>query len=274
MQEKSDVLIRIAGDHMSSVILKIDGLSKHYIVKKSIFAPKTIIHAVDNVSFDILEGETLALIGESGCGKTTTASLILNLIKCDEGSVIYKGMDITKVNESTLRSLRKEMQIIFQHTQGTLDPKMTIEELISEPLRLHKIVSSMEIDKEVRRLLSLVRLSENEKHKFPHQISGGQRQRVGIARAIATRPSFIVCDEPVSALDVSVQGQILNLLNDLKKELHLTYLFITHDLKVVKHICERIAVMYNGKIVELGTKQQVLEAPRSEYAKTLIASIL
>lgn len=259
---------------MDDILLKVENLSKHYVVKKSVFSPKIIINAVDNISFDIKRSESLALIGESGCGKTTTASLILNLIKSDSGRVLYEGTDITNISESYMRKLRKEMQIIFQQSQGALDPKMTIEELISEPLKLHKIVSERETSAEVNRLLELVQLSSAEKNKFPMELSGGQRQRVGIARAIATKPKFIVCDEPVSALDVSVQGQILNLLSDLKKELNLTYLFISHDLKVVKHISDRIAVMYKGKLVETGTKDEVLFSPKSDYTKGLLTSAI
>lgn len=254
--------------------MSIQNISKHYIIKKNILSSKVIIKAVDNVSFDIGQGESLGLIGESGCGKTTTALMLLNLIKADEGKIFYKDIELTGINDNYMRSLRKELQIIFQYSQGTLDPKMTVEELLTEPLKLHNIVRSSEIGKEVSRLLKMVELSESDRVKFPYQMSGGQRQRIGIARAISTRPSFIICDEPVSALDVSIQGQILNLLSSLKKELNLTYLFISHDLKVVKHICNRIAVMYNGKIVEMGKTQQILNAPREEYTKKLINSAL
>lgn len=259
---------------MEDILLRVQNLSKHFIVKKSLFSPKTIIKAVDDVSFDIMKGETLGLIGESGCGKTTTTALVLKLEKLDSGRIIYDGEDITDLNYRDMRGYRKDMQIIFQHSQGSLDPKMTIEELLVEPLQLHSIVPFAKYNDEIKRLLNLVGISEKERHKFPDQISGGQRQRVGIARAIATRPRFIVCDEPVSALDISVQGQILNLLLDLKEELNLTYLFISHDLKVVKHICDRIAVMYKGKLVELGTKDEVLNSPKDEYTRHLIESVL
>ena len=255
-------------------LITIENLSKRYIVKKNIFSKKNLIKAVDNVSFEIKEGEALGLIGESGCGKSTTASLILNLIKADEGKIIYKDKDLTKINDDVMRGLRKDLQIIFQASQGTLDPLMTIDQLLKSPLRLHKIVNNSELDSEVTRLLNLVELSESDKYKYPHQMSGGQRQRIGIARAIATRPSFIICDEPVSALDVSIQGQILNLLENLRKELKLTYLFISHDLKVVKHICDRIAVMNKGKIVEIGQTMKILEDPKEEYTKKLISSQL
>jgi peptide/nickel transport system ATP-binding protein/oligopeptide transport system ATP-binding protein len=173
-----------------------------------------------------------------------------------------------------MRAMRKELQIIFQHSQGTLDPKMTVEELLTEPLFIHKIVPSSEASNEVSRLLNLVGLSENDKHKFPYQMSGGQLQRIGIARAISTKPSFIICDEPVSALDISIQGQILNLLSQLQKELDLTYLFISHNLKVVKHLCDRCAVMYKGKIVEINATEKILNTPKEDYTKTLVDSML
>ncbi len=255
-------------------LISVQNISKHYIIKENIISKKNIIKAVDDVSFNIRKGESLGLIGESGSGKTTTALMILNLIKADEGKIFYKDIELTGLNDDDMRNMRKELQIIFQHSQGALDPKMTVEELLLEPLKLHHIVKSADMDKEVSRLLRLVELSESDKLKFLFQMSGGQRQRIGIARAISIRPSFIICDEPVSALDVSVQGQILNLLDNLKDELNLTYLFIAHDLKVVKHICDRIAVMYKGKIVESGDTKQILNKPNHEYTKKLVGSVL
>ncbi|SKC50418.1 ATP-binding cassette domain-containing protein [Maledivibacter halophilus] len=259
---------------MAEAILKVKNLSKHFVIRKSFLSSKTIIKAVDNISFEVKKGEILGLIGESGSGKTTTGNLILKLLKNDNGSLFFNNINITDMEEKQMRSLRKEIQIIFQHTHGTLDPKMTIGELLLEPLKIHRIVSDCEYDNEVGRLLEMVGLSKSNKEKFPHQLSGGQRQRVGIARAIATRPKFIVCDEPVSALDVSVQGQILNLLLELKKSLDLTYLFISHDLKVIKYICNRIAVMYKGQIVEIGDRDEVLNNPQNEYTQNLIESII
>lgn len=255
-----------------NILVSIENLSKHYVLKKNIFSPKVLIKAVDNISFDIKKGESLGLIGESGCGKTTTALLILNLLKADEGRIVYKDIDLTRINDNFMRSLRKDIQIIFQHSQGTLDSKMTVEELLIEPLKLHHIVTMKEIDKEVSHLLNIVELPESDRYKYPYQMSGGQRQRIGIARAISTRPNFIICDEPVSALDVSIQGQILNLLSNLKKEFDLTYLFISHDLKVVKHICNRIAVMYRGRIVEIGETTQIINKPKDEYTIKLLES--
>ena len=256
------------------ILIAVQNISKHYIIKENVLSKKILIKAVDDVSFNIRKDESLGLIGESGSGKTTTALMILNLIKANEGKIFYKDIDLTGLNHEDMRTKRKELQIIFQHSQGALDPKMTVEELLMEPLKLHHIVKDKDMDKEVSRLLSLLELSESDKLKFLFQMSGGQRQRIGIARAISIRPSFIICDEPVSALDVSVQGQILNLMDNLKKELNLTYLFIAHDLKVVKHICDRIAVMYKGKIVEIDHTKQILSEPSHEYTKKLVGSAL
>lgn len=255
-------------------ILKVEGLSKYFIIKKTPISKKNIIKAVDNVSFDIKKGETFGLIGESGSGKTTLGGLILKLLKSRTGKVYFEGKDITNTDEKYMKQIRKDMQVVFQYTQEILDPKMTTEEQLLEPLKLHKIVESSERNEEVNKLLSMVGLASGDKYKFPYQLSGGQRQRVGIARAIATRPKFIVCDEPISALDVSVQGQVLNLLKGLQEDLGLTYLFISHDLKAVKYFCDRIAVMYNGKIVEIGTNKEIMNNPRDEYTKMLINSQL
>jgi peptide/nickel transport system ATP-binding protein/oligopeptide transport system ATP-binding protein len=259
---------------MEQTLLRVEDLSKHYIVKKSAFSPKVVVKAVDSISFDIKDGETLGLIGESGSGKSTTGELILRLIESDSGRVIYKGENILNISEGRMRNLRKEIQMIFQSTREALDPKMTIEELISEPLKIYHIVEDKDIEAEVVKLLNMVGMSQKEKEKFGYQLSGGQRQRIGIARAIACRPRFIVCDEPVSALDVSVQGQILNLLIELKQELKLTYLFISHDLKVIRFISDRIAVMYKGRIIEIGKKDEIINNPRYDYTKELIGSML
>ena len=251
-------------------LISVQNISKHYIMKKNIFSKSVIIKAADKVSFDIYKGESLGLIGESGCGKTTIASIILNLLKADSGKVFYKDILLSELEEGRMRELRGELQIIFQHSKGALDPKMTVYELLKEPLLIHNIVKGAEADIEVSRLMNLVEFSESDKYKYPYQMSGGQRQRIGIARAISVRPNFIICDEPVSALDVSVQGQILNLLSNLKKEFNLTYLFISHDLKVVKHVCSRIAVMYKGKIIESGDRDKILLSPGEEYTKRLV----
>jgi peptide/nickel transport system ATP-binding protein/oligopeptide transport system ATP-binding protein len=259
---------------MEQTLLRVEDLSKHYIVKKSAFSPKAVVKAVDNISFDIRDGETLGLIGESGSGKSTTGELILRLIESDSGRILYRDENILNVSDGRMRSLRKEMQMIFQSTREALDPKMTIGELVTEPLKIYNIVENSDIESEVIKLLNMVGMAQKEKDKFGYQLSGGQRQRVGIARAIACRPRFIVCDEPVSALDVSVQGQILNLLVDLKQELKLTYLFISHDLKVIRFISDRIAVMYKGRIIETGNKYEIINNPQHDYTKELIGSML
>lgn len=256
------------------ILVEVKGLAKHFVIKQSLLAPKTMIKAVDEVSFCIYRGEILGLIGESGSGKTTLGHLILRLLDSDNGTITFDGLDITRLSQRSLRGLRKDIQVIFQHSQETLDPRMTILELLIEPLKLHQIVAPHQFEREVKKLLEMVGLGEGEKHKFPFQLSGGQMQRVGIARAVASRPRFVVCDEPVSALDVSIQGQILNLLLDLKREMQLTYLFISHDLKVVKYLCDRIAVMHNGKVVEIGEKVQVIGAPKNPYTHELVNSLL
>lgn len=254
--------------------MEVKGLAKHFVIKQSLLAPKTVIKAVDEVSFCIYRGEILGLIGESGSGKTTLGNLILRLLDSDKGTITFDGQDITQLSQNSLLSLRKDIQVIFQYSQETLDPRMTILELLIEPLKLHHIVAPHLFEREVKKLLEMVGLGEGEKDKFPFQLSGGQMQRVGIARAVASRPRFVVCDEPVSALDVSIQGQILNLLLDLKRDMQLTYLFISHDLKVVKYLCDRIAVMRNGKVVEIGEKVQVIGAPKNPYTHELVNSLL
>lgn len=255
-------------------ILKVENLSKHFIIKTSTFSEKEIIHAVKNVTFELKNGESIGLIGESGSGKSTMANLLLKLLEPSSGKIHLFGQDITYISESEMRKHRRDIQIIFQYTNAVLDPKMTVSELLLEPLRIHKIVEKSEMDSEVDRLLTLVGLKTSEKNKFPNQLSGGQNQRVIIARAIATRAKIIVCDEPVSALDVSVQGQILNLLSKLKDELKLSYIFISHDLKVVAHMCDQIAVMYKGEFVEFGKTHDVLYHSEHDYTKKLLEAIL
>lgn len=262
------------GKVVSKPILSVKNLSKHFIITGSNIAGKTIINAVRNISFDIFEHDSFGLIGESGSGKSTTANLVLRLLEPSSGTIEIFGKDITRLDEAGMRKHRKDIQIIFQQSGNSLDPKMTVGELIMEPLKIHGIVSEKEYDKETDRLLEMVGLTPKDKSKYPSQMSGGQNQRIIIARAIAVRPRIIVCDEPVASLDVSVQGQILNLLMDLKEQLGFTYLFITHDLKVIRHICNRIAVMFNGEIVEMGDKEKVLDNPSHEYTRSLLDSIL
>jgi ABC-type oligopeptide transport system ATPase subunit len=259
---------------MKQCLLKVNNLYKHYIVTGSRLTKTKRIDAVNGVSFAIYENESLGLIGESGCGKTTVSNIVLKLIELNQGQVLLFGQDINSISENQMRHMRKDIQIVFQHSNNALDPMMTMGELIAEPLKIHKIVDDKNIDAEVDRLLGLVGLPTDEKWKYPHQLSGGQNQRIIIARAISTRPKLIVCDEPVSALDVSVQGQILNLLVKLKEELSLTYLFISHDINVVRYMCEHIAVMYNGKIVERGDTKEVISNPQHKHTKNLLDSIL
>lgn len=257
---------------MSDVLLKVANLTKYYIVKKTPISKKNIIRAVDNVSFEINSGDSFGLIGESGSGKSTLASLILKLTKAQRGSIAFDGIDITNYDDRDMIRLRRDLQVVFQHTKESLDPKMTIEELLKEPLKIYNTVPVDRRDSEVKRLLEMVGIPYKDKSKFPYQISGGQRQRVGIARAISTKPKFIICDEPVSALDVSIQGQILNLLKDLRDELSLTYLFISHDLNVVKYFCNKIGVMHYGKMVEIGDSYNIMNNPTDEYTKFLISA--
>ena len=253
-------------------IIEVKDLVKHFQVSSTQGLKKQYVKAVDGVSFDIFEGETLGLVGESGCGKTTTGRLILRLIKPNSGEIFLEGKNLSNISEKEMRRIRKDIQVVFQNPYSALDPKMTIEDILSEPLSIHKIVYKYDYSKEVKRLLELVGLNAMDARKFPHEFSGGQRQRIGIARAIATRPKFIICDEPVSALDVSVQSQILNLLDDLQKELKVSYLFIAHGLNVIRHVSNKVGVMYLGKIVEMGTTQEIFSNPLHPYTKALISS--
>ena len=230
--------------------------------------------AVNDVTFDVYPGETLGLVGESGCGKTTIGRTILRLEEPTEGEMIYKGLDIAKMNADQLRAFRKEVQIIFQDPYSSLNPRMTIGNAIMEPMQVHNILNSDEERKEkVKELLTKVSLDPSHFYRYPHEFSGGQRQRIGIARALAVNPKFIICDESVSALDVSVQAQVLNLLNDLKDEFGLTYIFISHDLSVVKYMSDRMVVMQEGKIEEMDDADKIYSSPETEYTKRLIDAI-
>jgi peptide/nickel transport system ATP-binding protein/oligopeptide transport system ATP-binding protein len=261
-------------NNMSEIALEVKNLSKHFTVRKSVFSKIHVIHAVKQINFKVETGESLGLIGESGSGKTTIANMLVKLLDSSEGRIELFGHDITHLSDEDMRHHRKDIQIIFQYTHAVLDPKMTVEELILEPLKIHRVVKVDDMNLEVDRLLEIVGLSKTERKKFPSQLSGGQNQRIIIARAIATRAKVMICDEPVSALDVSVQGQILNLLLKLKKELNLTYVFITHDLNVVKHMCNRIAVMYQGQVVEIGGTKEMMMNPKNEYTKRLLKATL
>lgn len=256
-------------------LLQVDNLVKHFSITKGILFSRQIgaVKAVDDVSFTISPGETLGLVGESGCGKSTVGRVILGLTKATSGSVFFEGKDIYALSKRELRELRKDMQIIFQDPYASLNPRIPIREIIAEPLQIHKIVESKELDQRIDHLLEVVGLDSSFKRRFPHEFSGGQRQRIGIARALAVDPKFIVCDEPVSALDVSIQAQVVNLLQDLQEEFGLTYLFIAHDLSVIKHISNRVAVMYLGKIVEMADKDRLYNNPRHPYTQALLSAI-
>ncbi|HEX5742824.1 MAG TPA: ABC transporter ATP-binding protein, partial [Flavobacteriaceae bacterium] len=255
-------------------LLSIKNLKKYYKIDKGWFQPHDIVKAVDDIDLNIYEGETVGLVGESGCGKTTLGRTILNLEKPTAGELFYKGIDITTLKDSDWKVLRKEIQIIFQDPYASLNPRITIGKAILEPMKVHQIHKS---DKErklaVVELLKKVGLNETHYSRYPHEFSGGQRQRIGIARAIALHPKLIICDESVSALDVSVQAQVLNLLNQLKDEFQFTYLFISHDLAVVKYMSDQMVVMHQGKIVEKGEADGIYEDPQNEYTKKLINSI-
>ncbi len=256
-------------------LLEVRNLSKHFPIRGGVWG-STVGHvqAVDNVSFSINKGETLGLVGESGCGKTTLGRTILRLMQPSAGQVLFEGTDIAKLDAKTMRAMRRKMQIIFQDPYASLNPRMTVSTILEEPLKIHQLCATAVARKQrLYELLDYVQLPKEALHKYPHEFSGGQRQRISIARALAVRPQFIVCDESVSALDVSIQAQVINLLMDLQKELGLTYLFIAHDLKVVEFISHRVAVMYLGKIVEMAPAQAIYQHPRHPYTKALLSAI-
>ncbi|OCL27557.1 peptide ABC transporter substrate-binding protein [Orenia metallireducens] len=259
---------------MSDTILEVKNLKKHFPIKGGIFG-KVVnsVKAVDGLNFEVKRGETLGLVGESGCGKSTTGRLLLRLLEATEGEVIFEGQNILDLDKKEMRDLRREMQMIFQDPYASLNPRMTVGEIIAEPMKIHGIGTPKDREKKVKDLLDRVGLQPNYAKRYPHEFSGGQRQRVGIARALAVDPKIIVCDEPVSALDVSVQAQVVNLMQDLQEELGLTYIFIAHDLSVVRHISDRVAVMYLGRMVELADKDELYNNPKHPYTKALLSAI-
>ena len=264
----------MAATETKQPIMRIKNLVKEFPIKIGAFGEKSaIVHAIDGVSFDIYKGETLGLVGESGCGKSTTGFTLLQLYRPTSGTVEYEGVDLSKLKEKELRGVRKNVQIVFQDPYSTLNPRMTIGEALAEPMRVHKICPDKEIQSKVAHLITDVGLNPNVANRYPHEFSGGQRQRICIARALASDPEFIVCDEPISALDVSIQAQIINLLMDIQDKYNLTYLFIAHDLAVVRHISDRVAVMYLGKIMEIADKKEIFENPLHPYTTALLSAV-
>jgi oligopeptide transport system ATP-binding protein len=256
-------------------LLEVTDLVKHFPIKRGVLIDREVdqVRAVDGISFAIPRGETLGLVGESGSGKSTACRAILQLMKPTSGSVKFEGREIAGLSRRQMRPLRREMQMIFQDPYASLNPRKRVGQIVGDPLKRQKVASGKELRKRVQELLERVGLSSEHYNRFPHEFSGGQRQRIGIARALALQPKLVVCDEPVSALDVSIQAQIVNLLDDLQDEFGLTYLFVAHDIGVVRHISDRIAVMHNGKIVEQGSADQVCEHPSDAYTKKLLAAV-
>ena len=255
------------------VILEVKDLCKYFHAKKGVFGGNSYVKAVDRVSFTLNKGETLGLVGESGCGKTTTGRTILKLYEPTSGQIIFNGKDITKSSVKEMIPLRKEMQMIFQDPYASLDPRMTVGDIIGEAIDIHKLLTGEERTERIRSLLSKVGLAGDHINRYPHEFSGGQRQRIGIARALAVEPSLIVCDEPISALDVSIQAQVINMLEELQEELGLTYLFIAHDLSMVKHISTHIGVMYLGRMVERGESNKVYSEALHPYTQALLSAV-
>jgi len=258
------------------ILVSVKGLKKYFPITRGILIQREIgsVKAVDDVSFDIYKGETLGLVGESGCGKTTTGRTMLQLYRPTAGEVWFDGVDLAKTKGQTLRQMRQKIQMIFQDPYASLNPRWTIARIVGESLRVHKIISGkIEQDDRIKQLLELVQLNPSQLNRYPHEFSGGQRQRIGVARALASNPDFIVCDEPISALDVSIQAQVVNLLEDLQSQFGLTYLFIAHDLSMVRHICDRVAVMYLGIIVEIGQRDELYDHPLHPYTKALLSAV-
>ena len=259
---------------MSEPILKVKGLKVHFPVSGGFLAKKQVVKAVDGVDFEIAPGETFGLVGESGCGKSTTGRALVKIYDPTEGQVIFEGGDITKIKGAKLKEFRRDMQMIFQDPYASLNPRMTVGEIIREPMDIHGVYDTKEErEKRVRELLEIVGLKPDHIRRYPHEFSGGQRQRIGIARTLALNPKFIVCDEPISALDVSIQAQVINLLEKIQNEMGIAYLFIAHDLSMVKHISDRIGVMYLGNMVEIGDADDIYHEPLHPYTQALLSSV-
>jgi len=258
----------------NDVLLSVDDLVMHFPIYRGVFQRQVgAVRAVDGVSFDVKRGETLGLVGESGCGKSTTGRTILQLYKPTAGRVHFDGVDLVGLKGESMRKMRRKIQMIFQDPYASLNPRMTVEQLVGEPLMVHNVATGEEIKQRVAHLLDLVKLNPAFSGRYPHEFSGGQRQRIGVARALALQPSFIICDEPISALDVSIQAQVVNLLEELQQQFNLTYLFIAHDLSMVKHISDRVAVMYLGVIVELASRDELYAKPLHPYTQALLSAV-
>ena len=258
----------------TETLLHVDDLKMHFPIYRGVFQRQVgAVRAVDGVSFDVKRGETLGLVGESGCGKSTTGRTILQLYKPTSGAVTFDGTNLVTLKGEQMRQMRRKMQMIFQDPYASLNPRMTVAQLVGEPLIVHSAATGAEITERVAHLLELVNLNPAFATRYPHEFSGGQRQRIGVARALALQPSFIICDEPISALDVSIQAQVVNLLEELQEQFHLTYLFIAHDLSMVKHISDRVAVMYLGVIVELATRDELYAKPLHPYTQALLSAV-
>lgn len=257
-----------------NVLLRVDNLMMHFPIRRGVFQRQVgAVRAVDGVSFEVHRGETLGLVGESGCGKSTTGRTILQLYKPTAGEVEFDGVNLVTLKPELMRQMRRKLQMIFQDPYASLNPRMTVEQLVGEPLMVHSVATGAEIHERVTHLLELVKLNPAFASRYPHEFSGGQRQRIGVARALALQPSFIICDEPISALDVSIQAQVVNLLEELQQQFNLTYLFIAHDLSMVKHISDRIAVMYLGVIVELASRDELHARPLHPYTQALLSAV-